>query len=371
MSYDTVVKDLGNNLYEISCYPAWCFMFEVIEYAPVGTVVQEGLELASCSTQDMMFSLSVDFAVRVIAVNQELIDYTRQNKGENFRYSRFEQTDWICVVEKTEYYKDTNPVFNAKLDKLTPSTWHRFTNATTANIGFFKADLPTQIYCRNFVLLGDTFVKGDKICKFEYYPKFASLLDDDNKWVLAEKYKQTGYLYTPCDVEQILSFNPAILGQAQYNPQPHNWILVDIKHDFILTLQRKITFYTYGFAWYKLEGDFIRIGLNADKHEYISGHKPCFPYGCYAKPNDIFLSSEPINYLCEIDVSGPMITYFSPDFDMEIVEVNPKIWGNANEPCDVLTNDCYGEGWLFLVKPLDAAATQKLFEQWYKQDYFI
>jgi len=99
----TIIKELGNDLYEISCYPAMCFMFEVVEYQPVGEVVAAGLELAYCTTEELWFNLSVDFTCKIVKVNQPLIDYTRANKGKNFRYSGFEQTDWICVVQKVVY----------------------------------------------------------------------------------------------------------------------------------------------------------------------------------------------------------------------------------------------------------------------------
>lgn len=36
MTSNTGIKDLGNDLFEISCYPAVCFMFEVVEFAEVG-----------------------------------------------------------------------------------------------------------------------------------------------------------------------------------------------------------------------------------------------------------------------------------------------------------------------------------------------
>jgi len=97
---ETVVKDLGNGIYEISCYPAFCFMFEVVNYLPVGKIANPMAELACCTTQDLWFSLRVDFICKIIEVNQELIDYTKKNKDDSFRYSGFNQTDWICKVQK-------------------------------------------------------------------------------------------------------------------------------------------------------------------------------------------------------------------------------------------------------------------------------
>lgn len=108
---NTIIKDLGNDLYEISCYPAVCFMFEVVEYLLVGEVVGEGKELVYCTTEELSFNLSVNFTCKIIKVNQDLIDYTRKNKGENFRYSGFEQTDCICVVQKVSDAENEDPYF--------------------------------------------------------------------------------------------------------------------------------------------------------------------------------------------------------------------------------------------------------------------
>lgn len=97
---NTIIKDLGNDLYEISCYPAVCFMFSIDKYLPVGKVVSAGQELAFCTTEELWFDISVDFDCKIIKVNQDFIDYTKQNEVKSFRYSPFEQTDWIYVVQK-------------------------------------------------------------------------------------------------------------------------------------------------------------------------------------------------------------------------------------------------------------------------------
>ncbi len=103
--YETIIKDLGNDLYEISCYPAACFMFEVVEYAEVGKVVSAYQDLAYCTTEELWFNLSVDFDCKIIEVNQALIDLSRSNPellgrkaGDDYR--PFSQTDWISRVQK-------------------------------------------------------------------------------------------------------------------------------------------------------------------------------------------------------------------------------------------------------------------------------
>jgi hypothetical protein len=104
-NYETVIKDLGNDLYEISCYPAVCFMFEVVEYAEVGKFVSSHQGLAYCTTEELWFNLSVDFDCKIIEVNQALIDLSRSNPEMLSRkpddiHRPFSQTDWICRVQK-------------------------------------------------------------------------------------------------------------------------------------------------------------------------------------------------------------------------------------------------------------------------------
>ncbi len=104
-NYETVIKDLGNDLFEISCYPAACFMFEVVEYVAVGKVVSSNQELAYCTTEELWFNLSVDFDCKVVEVNQALIDLSRSNPEPLRRkasddHRPFSQTDWISRVQK-------------------------------------------------------------------------------------------------------------------------------------------------------------------------------------------------------------------------------------------------------------------------------
>lgn len=84
-------------------------MFRVDEYLPVSTVAGAGQELAYCTTEELWFNLSVDFTCKIIKVNQNLIDYTQKKQGKNFRYSGFEQTDWICVVQKVSDEENKYP----------------------------------------------------------------------------------------------------------------------------------------------------------------------------------------------------------------------------------------------------------------------
>lgn len=102
---EITIKELGNDVYEISCYPAACFMFVVESYAPVGRVINSYQELAYCTTEELWFNLSVDFDCKVIEVNQALIDLSRNNPEMLSRkagdyYRPFSQTDWICRVQK-------------------------------------------------------------------------------------------------------------------------------------------------------------------------------------------------------------------------------------------------------------------------------
>ncbi len=371
----TIIKELGNDLYEISCCPAMCFMFEVVEYLPVGEIVSAGLELAYCTTEELWFNLSVDFTCKIVKVNQPLIDYTRKNKGKNFRYSGFEQTDWIFVVQKVGYEEDKywhfkeHKQYDTAPITILSNTWLKYLKPYLSEIGYFNNSLPLEYYVKNFQILGEDIKRKQKICSFEYFPNYAGL--GEEKWELAEKNKKTAYLHAPYDIENVY-FNEKLLLKAQYNPQPNNWILMNIKEDFILKIESKVNYYTDYSCWYKYEGDFIKMGLDIQSDEYVRIHLPAYPME-YAPVGKVFINNntmEQSQEICWVDLAGPIGRWLYPKFDMEIVAVNPKVWTNLGEPCETLTTDCYGEGWLFVVKPLDAEKTAQMFAEWKEQGKF-
>ncbi len=372
---NTIIKDLGNDLYEISCYPAVCFMFQVVEYLPVGTVAGSGQELAYCTTEELWFNLSVDFTCKIIKVNQALIDYTKKNKGENFKYSGFEQTDWLCVVQKVSYEENKYPYFgeHKQYDKLPPTifpnTWLKYLKPYLSELGYFDKHLPLEYFVRSFQILGAHIKKREKICRFEYFPNHFGL--GENKWELAEKNKKTAYLYAPYDIESI-SFNEKLLIEAQYNPQANHWILINIKEDFILKVERKVNYYTNYLWWYKYEGDLIKIGLDIKNDEYVRVHQPVYPME-YAPIGKVFINNntwEQAQEMGWIDLAGPIGRWLYPEFDLEIVATNPKVWANLGEPSEILAKDCYGEGWFFLVKPLHPEKTKEMFAEWKEKGQF-
>lgn len=378
MPSDALLKDLGNNLYKISAPAAFYILFQVDEHLPIDTVAGAGQEIASCSTECQSLSLSVDFTCKIVQINQPFIDYLKATEGRNFE-DKFSQADWILIVEKVSSEELTNPFFNKGYHACNGEKyifeafpWTRLVNAYTLELGYFSAYLPLEYYVRNFQILGEAFKKGEKVCSFDYYPKYR-LLDEQEKWQLAEKHKSTAYLYAPYDIKNV-SFNEMLLLQAQYHPQPNGWILMNIKEDFILRVEKIVNFYTDYWCWYQYENDLIRIGLDVEGDEYIQAHKPWYPME-YASAGKIFIAENRIaqhQEICYIGVDGPMDKSLYPEFDMEIVAVNPKVFGDGKlgQPCEILETDPYGEGWLFLVKPLDAEKTAKMFEEWRDKGYF-
>lgn len=129
-------------------------------------------------------------------------------------------------------------------------------------------------------------------------------------------------------------------------------------------------FYSDYWLWYKPEGDLIRIGIDAQGDEYMHVHAPWYPTA-YAPVGKILKAENQGEYLAEIDVAGPMIRCYYAAFDMEIVAVNPRIWGDAylQQPNELLAADMYGEGWLFLVRALEPEKVEKMFAEW-KQKVF-
>jgi len=394
MNSDTIIKDLGNDIYEISVSCGFFTKFLIKEHLPVGEFANSGHEIVSCSTDFQILSLSVGFSCKIIEVNQEFIDYTHQmigkyfSSGANSPTGKFAHTDWICRVQKLSYaeedpnphkisYKEnpysqfgeiklydfTRKIYdNVPIQRVLANTWQKYLTPYSSEIGFFNQHLPFDVYVRNFRILSENIKKYEPFISFEYYPNYSLHSDKVEKWELAEQYKRPVYLYAPYDIETF-SFNEKLLAEAQYNPQPNGWVLINIRKDNILKIERKIHYYFSGFGWYKPEGELIRIGLDT-KGDYIRVHSPCYPMAF--APVGKVLKENDGESLAEIDVEGPMMVWLSAEFDMEVVEVNTKVWNDSQlgEPCELLEEDPFGEGWLFVVRPLDAEKTKKLFGQW-------
>lgn len=377
LSNNKNMKQISQDTYELHADCAFYMLFEVLEYLPVGTVVGEGQQIACCGTECQLISVYVDFCCKVVEVNHPFIDYLKFKNGRDFE-DKFPQNTWICRVQKASSHENSNPDFHkgykmygASKWVYTEYPWYRQINAYTIQMGYFDDSLPLEYDMRNFQLLGEKFKTGEKVCSFEYYSKF-SLKDATEKWQLAEKFKKTGYLYAPFDIENIC-FNEKLLLQAQYNPQPNGWIAVHIKEDFILQATKTVNYYTNYTYWYKTEGDLIRIGLDINANEYVYVHLPAYPME-HVPIGRVFIANgvwEQSQEMCWIDVSGPIGVWIYPEFDMEIVEINPKVWDKLGEPCEVLARDiCYNEGWLFVVKPLNPEKTAKMFAEWREKGKF-
>lgn len=354
------IKDLGNDLYELSCPCAFYIYFQVLEILPVGEVVgqltlgKNGQEMASCVTECQSASICVDFTCKIIEINQPFIDCLRATEGKDFEYKGFKQTDWICRVQKVSYTEDKYSYFgeHKQYEQLPPTvfpnTWLKYLKPYLSELGYFDKYLPLEYYVRNFKILGENIKKKERICSFEYFPNYFGL--GETIWEFAEKNKKTAYLFAPYDIESI-TFNENLLVEAQYNPQPNGWILMNIKKDFILKVEKKVNYYRDYWCWYKYEGDLIRIGLDTKGDEYIQIHQPIYPMRCgevgkVFRVEDIPKSKDLDAYIFEIDVNGPIGRWYTAEFDMEIVATNPMVWNDLqlNNPCEILSTDPYNEG---------------------------
>ncbi|KOY85864.1 hypothetical protein AD998_06655 [bacterium 336/3] len=370
MILEAAIKELGNDLYEISVPFAPDTLFQMIEYLPVGEVVGSKEEIVSFVTESQMLGISVDFTCKIVEINQLFIDSLRATWGFS------SPTDWICRVQKVGYEENQFSYFgeHKQYDELPPTifpnTWLKYIKPYSSELGFFDKYLPLEYYIRNFKVLGENIKRKERICSFEYCPNYTGL--GEEKWGFIEKNKKTAYLYAPYDLEKI-SFNEKLLLEAQYNPQPNSWILMNIKKDFILKVERKVNYYRDYFCWYKPEGDLIRIGLDTKGDEYIQIHQPIYPIRC-AEVGKIFKVKDiaTSEYIFEIDLNGPMGRWFTAEFDMEIVEINPIIWNDLqlNNACEILIKDSYNKGWIMLVKPLNPEKTKKMFAEWYEMGRF-
>lgn len=370
-----ILKDVGNGLYEISTSCAFFILFRIEEHLPVGEVVGAHLEIACCATECQTLSLSIDFTCQIVEINQTFIDYTRATDGKDLDNDTYKHTDWIYRVRKVSYKENKHDYFaEHKQYDTTPTTilhntWYNYLKPYLSELGYFTPYLPLEVYVRNFQVAGKPIKNREAIVSFEYYPKYHNV-DNTEKWVLAEKHKKLAYLYAPYDIETV-TFNEKLLIEAQYNPQPNGWILMNCKEDFILKIERKIHYYVEGWHWYKIENDFIRVGLNT-KQEYICAHLPCYPQ--MFAPVGKILKEQVGEYvpLAEFDIAGPMMVWLDVLFDMEVVEINPRIWHEAQmyQPCELLEKDCFGEGWLFVVKPLNPEKTREMFTEWYEKGWF-
>lgn len=137
-----------------------------------------------------------------------------------------------------------------------------------------------------------------------------------------------------------------------------------------MEVERKINYYRDYFCWYKYEVDLIKIGLDTKNDEYMRIHQPIYPMRCAEigkifKVADIPTSKDLDAYIFEIDVNRPIGRWFTAEFDMEIVAINPMIWNDSqlNNPCEILTTDPYNEGWIMLVKPLNPEKTREMFAE--------
>lgn len=372
------IKDLGNDLYELNAPCAFYILFQVLEILPVGEVVsgQYGQEIASCVTECQSVSISVDFTCKIVEINQPFIDCLRATEGKDFELQGFKQTDWICRVQKVSYTENKYGYFGEHKQykqlppTVFPNTWLKYLKPYLFELGYFDNCLPLEYYVRNFQILGAHIKKRERICSFEYFPNHFGL--GEKKWELAEKNQQTAYLYAPYDIENI-TFNEKLLMEVQYNPQPNGWILMNIKKDFILTIERKVNYYRDYWCWYKYEGDLIRIGLDTENDEYMRIHQPIFPMNCASVGKIFKVEDIPTNeYIFEIDVNGPIGRWYTAAFDMEIMARNPIVWNDLqlNNPCEILSTDPYNEGWIMLVKPLNPEKTKEMFAEWREKGRF-
>ncbi|KOY85865.1 hypothetical protein AD998_06660 [bacterium 336/3] len=242
----TNIRELGNDLYEISCCPVHCFMFGIDEHLPVGRVVGVGEPMAHWSTENQLLNLETDFTCKIVEINQPLIDYFREtNDGhlKDLTTNGFSPTDWVYVVQKMDENENTNPYFRPHKSysyniKILPC-WSKPIDIYTLELGYFNYFLPLEYYIRNIVILNENCKEGEKICSFEYYPIGYQNIKKSERWEYANKYKKIEYLYAPCDLEKVIDYNPIFNPMLHEQPIHNGWILINIKDDYILKVKKE------------------------------------------------------------------------------------------------------------------------------------
>ncbi|TAF35687.1 MAG: hypothetical protein EAZ57_01005 [Cytophagales bacterium] len=368
--YGTLITDLGNGIYSLSCKPAVYSMFEIAGVLPVGETAEWGEWIALCGTEALSFRLTVPFPSRVLRINQALIDYTQAYKGQDFdKYGGFLQTDWIVEVQKIDKVETENTFyFNYRSEPLQHTWYRRTTSYLDFEIGFeLNGFCAREMYFKNFQLLGTDFKKNEPIASFEYCPKYLFLAYQNQETVseILEKHKKLAYLYAPCDTNSIAL--PLEMYEAIYHSA--DWLLWHCKLAPMLKIKR--TFYAYKddahLFWYQVEGEYIRIGLHTKGYEYIEGHG-YLPYN-FPEVGKILQAHDPPkneSVFFNFVVNGPYDPEAYAPFDLEIISQNPK---NEQYEATVKNAICWDnekliyrntfseanffeESWLFVARPL-------------------
>lgn len=369
------IKEISYNVYEISCVPVEGNRFYVEEVLAVGENVF-WKDVAQMKVEDRSFMLCIDFNARITEINQPLIDYTQQNKDKNSSQNpHFLQTDWICRLEKIEtsrpFVRYTDVGNN--VDNL--YNWWEHIDSTIYRIGFVDSYLPRNAYIRNIKILSKNkqdIKKNEAICSFEYSPKYLFLdyLSETEKWQQVEngKYVEPAFLHACYDFEEI-EFNLDILLAVQYSLS--GWIEINMEKDYILEAKRKINHYTYNGFWYKLEGEYLRIGMDINDNEYLNVHG-VFPEHTL-KVGQIIKENENLLILA---VNGPLDYELDAPFDIEIITLNPiyenfEYWGDESVFLHRFPEEnLYEESWILLVKALNYTQMEAFFEVWKQERYF-
>lgn len=368
--YDTLITDLGNDIYRLSCKPAVYGMFEVAGVLPVGETTEWGECIALCGTENLSFQLTVPFPARVLRINQALVDYAQAYKGQDFNtLGGFSQTDWVVEVQKIDKEENENAFYHNYRSGPLQHTWYRRTHShLELEAGFELSGFCTrEMYFKNFQLLGTNFKKDEPIASFEFCPKYLFLAyqNQETVWETLEKYKQMAYLYAPCDTNNIAL--PFEMYEAVYHSA--DWLLWHCKLEPMLTIKR--TFYAYKdnkhLFWYQVEGEYIRIGLYTKEYEYIEGHG-YLPYHFPEVGTILYADDTPQSesVFFNFVVNGSYDPEAYTPFDLEIISQNPqnKLYEervkNATRWDDekLIYRDTFSEAnffeesWLFVVRPL-------------------
>lgn len=377
---ETIITDLGNDLYQLSCEP-WCYwMFEIHEVLAVGETVEPSRNIAFCSTEVITFYLRVPFYSKIVRINQALVDFAQQYQRQAFnKNAGFSQADWIVEVQKIDKTENENPFYYNFNPKPFEETWYRTTtNQLDIEVGFtIRGFCTNEMYFKNFQLLGTSFKRKEPICSFEYCPKYFWLAYQSQELLSQEleKYKKLAYLYAPYDISKVdLPFD---MYEAVFSS--NDWLLWHCKREPMLKIKR--TFYAYTDAnyclWYQIEGENIRIGLYTKQYEYIENHGylPCqFPLVGKVIAKDEFLF--------QFVVLGPYDPEVYASFDMEIISQNPKneeyeINAGSVEREKYLGRNSFSEEnfyektWLFVVRPLYPEKAKAYLDSLFAEEHFI
>ncbi len=98
-------------------------------------------------------------------------------------------------------------------------------------------------------------------------------------------------------------------------------------------------YYQKDHTWMKIEGNLVRVGLD--------------DFGQQAAGKILYIRIRPVGKTVKVDKtvasveSGKWVGAIKSPVDGEITEVNSKI----QEKPDLLNSDCYGKGWVAIIKP--------------------